>query len=254
MAKRRKYGKRSRRKRSKRVLLFVRRKVKKSRLRNNRAMRRPEVKRVIAESSYTGFNPLISVSGDLLNVLPSISQGVSSTTRVGNRILVKSITIRGVITLTYPNTAIRFAKIGVRHMLLRRKDKRNYANITTNDLQVLLQGSGGFTGYNGTIINHLSAINQTAWVAGKDKRFIMNGPTVIGVTGEIEAPNATVTRTFTWKLGKGATLLYEENNPIPVNWPWVMALGFTYWDNSIASSLDVPINLQYQTTMDYYDN
>ena len=113
----------------------------------------------------------------------------------------------------------------------------------------MVERQTGPVSFSGFILDYLSPINKRSFVAGKDRRYNLNIP--IANAGNYEAPNSTVTIPFVWKIAKGAKLQYDGNALNPVNWPWFMALGFTYWDNTIPQVLDTPINLQYISTLEY---
>ena len=215
------------------------------------------MKRVIAESTYSFYNPFITSAGDILNVLPAINQGTGSNQRIGTEIVVAKIVIKGFITATFPATAVKFAKLGIRHLLLRKRNRNSYIDVQSGDLLTLLEREAGPSSYSGFLLDHYANINKKQWVAGKDRKYNLRSPYVTGVgtPSTIEAPNGTITVPFKWVLGKGARLRFE-NGALefrPQNWPWFMALGFTYYDNSVPSVLDTPIAMQYTTTMDYFD-
>lgn len=236
-----------------RVRLAKRRRV----IRTSRSLLRvakPELKKLTAESSYTGFNPQISAGGDILNVLPQIPQGTNDGQRIGNKIKVQRIEIRGVITMTFPNTSTTYSKLGIRHMVLRKRAIGNWINVAAGDLSTLVERGAGPSYYLGFIQDQLSEINKRSYAVGMDRKYNVTTPTVLTSTGTLDAPNQTVTKRFRITLGKGMTLKYETGNSNPENWPWFMCLGWCKWDGTIPSSLDTNINMQYQTTIYYYDN
>lgn len=215
---------------------------------------RPELKKLTAESTYTGFNPQISAGGDILNLLPQVGQGVNDGQRIGQKIKVQRIEVRGVITATFPPTSTTYSKIGIRHMILRKRTVGNWALLAGGDLSAIVDRGAGASYYLGFIQDQLSDINKRAYAVGMDRKYTINSPAILSSTGTVEAPNATVTRRFRVTLAKGAILKYEAGNTNPENWPWFMCLGWCKWDGSIPSALDTNINMQYQTTIYYYDN
>jgi hypothetical protein len=201
----------------------------------------------------TAFNQQINSSGDCLRLIPQVSNGTGQGTRIGNEIKATSLHVRGVLTFTLGQTSNTNIRIGVRMIILRAKRFADWQQTQTDfasSYTRLLEGS--LSGFNGDLSNWNTPTNRDYFSVVKDKRFIMS----LSLGTSPQQVNQTV-KYYSFKLPYSKrTLKYDENysSTDPVNYPYVMVLGYTKLDGSVPdSSLTTYLTNQYVSTLKYED-
>lgn len=204
-------------------------------------------------SNVTAFNQQVNSSGDCLRLIPQVSQGTAQGQRIGLQIKAKSLNIRGVLTFTLSQTTLANLRIGVRMMIFRCKrfsDWQQTQSDFASSYTRLLEGS--VNGMNGDLSNWNAPANNDYFSVVKDKRFIMSlsyGTSPQNVASAVKYYN------FNIPYSK-KTLTYDENysSTDPVNFAYVMVLGYTKLDGSTPdSALTTYLTNQYVTTLKYED-
>lgn len=204
-------------------------------------------------SNVTAFNQQVNSSGDCLRLIPQISNGTGQGTRIGNEIKAKRLHIRGVLTMTLGQTASANLRFGVRMMIFRCKRFSDWQQTQTDfasSYTRLLEGS--VNGLNGDLSNWNAPPNRDYFSIVKDKRYVFTMGQ--GATTN-EVFNAVKHYSFTIPYSK-KTLKYDENYSTtdPVNYAYVMVLGYTKLDGSLPDlAATTYLTNQYVTTLTYED-
>jgi len=215
---------------------------------------RPEIKKAVLINPLVSFNGKISGSGDVLPLQPVIIQGTGDSNRVGAKIRVHSINIRGVITYndSYINADQKSNRIGVRLLVLRPKSYSQGDAMPAAYLERLLEfTTGGFTG---ALNDFMCPINKEMFTAVVDKKFYMS-KSAVSATNVNELRHTT--KFFNIRL-PGKVMTYDNvvSTQYPTNFPYIMCLGFVYL-NGIGQDSDpsyAPIQMQCQSIWSYSDN
>jgi len=160
--------------------------------------------------------------------------GNTSQQRMGDRIVPKSLKVRGIVTLNQTQATQSNQPLYVRVIIAQQKDVRNSGNVTTNiDASHLLHP--GFVGadqqaFTGETTDLQYPINKNKFRVYMDK--IIRLAPVVSETSVEEHPRYTATYKYTFKSLPSA-LTYDEGAG---NWcnnfaPFV-ALGYAYTDGS----------------------
>lgn len=171
---------------------------------------------------------------DLFDICPSIVQGTQEMQRVGNRINLLKVVVRGYWTKLTPTTQIDVndANVLIRHQVIKQKNAswnlvgpgQEFAN------NVLLENGQA---YNGSVFNHLTPLNKNMFTSKKTIRTSLNGqnPYLQSTAGTefITAGTDSVSSmvkpfSYTMRFGKqGMTLDYQTDGAQqPTNWDYFM--------------------------------
>lgn len=212
-----------------------------------------ETKVAIYQSNVTAFNQQINSSGDCLRLIPQVSVGTGQGQRVGNEIKAKSLNIRGVMTFTLGQTSASNLRFGVRMMIFKCKRFNDWQQTQTDfasSYTRLLEGT--VNGMNGDLANWNCPPNRDYFSIVADKRFVFT----MGQSATTnEVFNSVKHYSFNIPYSK-KTLMYDENysSTDPVNYPYVMVLGYTKLDGGIPDlAATTYLTNQYVTTLKYED-
>ncbi|AXH73839.1 MAG: coat protein [Cressdnaviricota sp.] len=214
-----------------------------------------ENKQLLYHLRPTSFNNAIAALGDFNRVLPEFQQGVARDDRVGSQIRLKSIVVRGWITIPSNDQIGSADRAGIccRLMCLSSKKTPNWetlqADIPNLYLKLLRNGSVE-NEYDGTIQNHLMPTNTAVVTKHYDRSFQMNRGQIIGNAGH--QPN--ITKPFSFKVAcKNKVLKFGAPGEVdPANFCPFIVLGFTYTNNAAPSIQTVPL-MTYTSTVTYED-
>lgn len=212
-----------------------------------------ETKTATFYSNVTAFNQQVNSSGDCLRLIPQVPVGTGQGARVGNEIKAKRLHIRGVLTVTLGQTSVANLRLGVRMMIFRCKRFEDWQQTQTDfatSYTRLLEGS--VNGLNGDLANWNAPPNRDYFSVVKDKRFVLTMGQ--GATTN-EVFNAVRHYSFSIPYSK-KTIKYDENysSTDPVNYAYVMVLGYTKLDGSLPDlSATTYLTNQYVTTLTYED-
>lgn len=212
-----------------------------------------ETKVCVFQSNPTAFNQMISTSGDCLRLIPQVSPGTGQNQRIGAEIKAKSLHIRGVLTMTLGQTVAANTRFGVRMMILRAKRfadwQQTQADFATSYSRLL---EGSVQGMNGDLANWNCPTNKEYFSVIKDKRFIF---TIGQGSTTNEVFNAVKYYSFNIPYSK-KILRYDNDYSTtdPVNYGYVMVLGYTKLDGSVPDlAATTYLTNQYTTTLKFED-
>lgn len=212
-----------------------------------------ETKVAIFNSNVTAFNQQANSSGDCLRLIPQVGTGTGQGQRVGNKLKMQSLHIRGALTFTLGQTSNANIRIGVRMMILKAKrfaDWQQTQSDFASSYTRLLEGS--VNGLNGDLANFNSPPNRDYFSIVKDKRYTMS--LSLGTSPQQVAQSV---KTFKFKVPYSKkSLTYDENysSTDPVDYPYVMILSYTKLDGSLPDSTATTyLTCQYTTTLRYKD-
>ena len=212
-----------------------------------------EIKTASVEVSRT-MNNAISQQ-DLYGIVPNIQQGVKEYERVGNKINLLKVVVRGYFQLV-TNTAtpnLADSSCLVRHQIIKQKSA-NWNQVGPGQgfsSNVLLEGGNPYTG---TIMNHMTPLNTNAFTSKKTIRTKLVGQnpyyTGAGASPDAESINTMLKPfSYTLRFGKqGKTLDYQTTGALdPTNWDYFMI-------NSVQNTFDgsAPPVAQIQFRVDWY--
>lgn len=231
-----------------------------------RAIRR-NMETKIASNQYTltALNSGISSAGDLIAVLPTISNGTGQENRIGSSIRPTKLVIRGYVVY---NTTLAYGYLdskllGVRLMVFQDKTTRAYQNSITN-FNLLDYGGTGQT-FTGTPQNFTAPHNNDQFRFYADRKFKMLKP--FGYTNNpspdfstaMTSVDGSLYRPFTIVLTQKhlpAQLSYDNGDSSNqcLNFAPYLACGYCDLLNSAPDVTNTQISITFTSTLFYKDS
>jgi len=214
--------------------------------------RNVETKRIIYDSNFINFNPAISQQGDMLPILPSVSQGDTSYQRSGTKIKIKKLVIRGHLCWT-GNTSPGFQKIGVRQLIVKNKLVPNQnASFAYQQLPALLEGGGGsYKDFNGETSDLHSPIYNKMWAKARDRKIFMYQKGSDTSTDDLHKSVSFFT--IDLKQARNKIINYTSESGAVSNFGWWMLLGWVRLDGGVNPSTNTNLGCEYVVDMTYED-
>lgn len=214
-----------------------------------------ENKQILYHLRPTSFNNAVAALGDFNRVLPEFDQGLTRDDRVGSQLRLKSIHVKGWITIPSNDMLGSADRAGIccRLMCLSSKKTPNWGTLVDDIPSLylkLLRNGSNEESYDGTIGNHLMPTNTAVVTKHYDRSFQMNRGQIIGGAGH--QPN--ITKPFSFKVAcKNKVLKFGAPlDTDPANFAPFIVLGFTYTNNAAPSVQTVPL-MTYTSTVTYED-
>lgn len=213
------------------------------------------------------FNSGIDSAGDMLQILPSISQSLLDNGRVGDQIRAQSLNVKGFVKLDINNTVANttMPTVAVRMMIVSMKVRSNYLDATSAPtyLGTLLKKGGTTTGFTGALRDLYAPINTDAFTKHYDRIMYLTQDAVISPNGTanpgINAISSDVRKTIKFfninVRCKKKLLKYDSNitSLTPTNWAPFLVLGYCYLDGSTIDTISTKVGLQYDSIFNYED-
>jgi len=206
--------------------------------------RNTENKRITYDSGLVAFNTSVTSSGDLNYLLPTISQGTMSYNRIGTKIKIKKLVVRGHLIWEGTSTS-GFQKVGARLMVLKSKKvpNNNVSSVATELNYLLEAGGGSYQTYNGEVGDLHAPINKKAFAVARDKKHYMYQQ---GANAD-DLSRAVKFFTMDIKQARNKIINYEFETGTPTNWGWYLALGWSLLDGTASVS---PTNMSMEYVVD----
>lgn len=217
-------------------------------------------------NSLVKFNSGIDAVGDLVQILPSISQGVAENQRIGNQIRTKNLNVRGYIKLDINDVddSTKLPHVLVRMMVVSMKVSPSYQDAQTlaSKIGTLLKKGGTTTGYTGLLQDQYAPLNTDVFTIHKDMKFALKQDyiNVVGASPPSTRLAQDVSKTikfFNFNVRcKNRLLRYDEDvgsDIYPSNFGPFLVLGYTYADGSSADVLDTKVGLCFDSILTYED-
>lgn len=158
--------------------------------------------------TYTSFNNTLTLA-DFVSVMPNISQGTTSNTRLGNRIKLKGLYCKGAVQVTFPSvsgSATTSLNIYVRLLCL--EDKQNLGSGIGSPS--ILDRNGVNTDFLGYPQDLNTPVDRNRYIVHYDRVLKLQNPNWnTSSSGYINA-NILTTRFFRFRINK-RDITYDSN-------------------------------------------
>jgi len=214
-----------------------------------------------SDTALVSFNSGINSAGDCLALVPTITTGSGNNSRIGDKINLKTHTVKGYFRIV-PNTAAlsyKFGNVAVRMLVLTVKTHTNYdALITdpavTTKLAGLLQKGGTTVGFTGVISDVLAPINRDLFTVHYDKTFNIKQDYNMTAAG---SATLDTLRFFSISLKvKNKQLKYTDDvssGLYPTNYAPIICFGYSFLDGSAPDTASTNLQVYYESIMKYED-
>lgn len=212
--------------------------------------RNTETKRITYDAGVQNFNNSITASGDINFLLPTINQGTYSYNRIGTKIKIKKMVVRGHICWDGTSTS-GMQKIGARMMVIKSKKVPNGdAGSVAGQLPYLLEAGGGsYQSFNGEVGDLHSPVNKKAWAVARDRKMYMYQQ---GSNAD-DLSRAVKFFTLDIKQARGKIINYEFESGTPTNWGWYLTFGWVCLDGTIVATTNYNLTTEYVVDVEFED-
>lgn len=225
-----------------------------------------ETKMATLTYTLTSFNGTITSVPDLITALPTVTQGVDTNQRIGQKVKPLKIVIRGYViynTDDIAGTGLLDARmLGGRLFLYQSKGNKNFNNsIYESNLLDIGSSTKQFTG---TAMDWITPTNKNLFTFYKDKKFIVQKP--YGTTNDsspahsttINCMNKSLYTPFVFTLTQKqlpAFFNYDDslNLSYPVNFNPNLSLGYCDLLNKTADTVTSQLQMEFISTLYYED-
>lgn len=217
-------------------------------------------------NTLTYFNSGVNSTGDMLQVLPNITQGTGDNSRIGDQIRAQSLNIKGYVKLDINNTGVSnsdLTSVICRMMVVSLKSKPNYTEATSSStpLSGLLKKGGSTTAFTGILSDIYAPINTDLWTIHTDRKFYLNQSHIQNfnsTTNAIVATDVKNTIKF-FNIGlkcKNKLLKYDSNISsalLPTNYGPIFLLGYSFLNGASPDVIGARVGLQFDSTFTFED-
>lgn len=203
----------------------------------------------VRTQSLTEFNGSIDSMADVYNLYPTVSQGTGEVQREGNSIRATHLHVRGHIQIdpadlatvwnSVTNPIAGVPPLYVTIFILRNKIRKNYADFSAADLNILDLGQS-YGQFDGTVANSYAPINKDRYQLLYRKVCKLTAPYVSNTNGAMTGvafPNELV-RLFSKTIKLNKVLKYAEDDTqgtYPMNDNLIMCIGYS---NTFSGTVD----------------
>lgn len=226
-----------------------------------------EDKVATAQFGLTNFNSGINSIGDIVQILPQVAIGSNVQQRIGDKIKMKTLSLRGILRLTTIPTTTSYnyvpaMRIAVRVIVCQPKTVTNSTDVGNNQgawLSRLLKNGNSSVAFDGTLTNLFLPTNTEVITKYYDKIYYMRQPAIInpGVS-TLELPTETSSvkfLRFKLKAGKNRTLNYDQSFDTlkPTNFNPCILVGYSYIDGSSPDTVVTNVAMNFTSFLYFED-
>lgn len=159
--------------------------------------------------TYTSFNNTIALA-DFINVMPPVSQGVTESGRIGNKIKLKGLYVKGHVNVVYPTVGAGVTtSLNIYVRLLCLEDK-SYLGSGVGAADIL-DRAGVNTQFLGYPQDLYTPVDKSRFIVHYDKVVKLQNPNMPQNTSGYINANIMTTHFFQFKIKGGRTLEYDSN-------------------------------------------
>lgn len=216
-------------------------------------------------SSLIKFNGGVDNTGDMIQIMPNITNGTADNARIGDQLRAQSLNIKGYVKLDVNELALNQAmpNVIVRLMIVSLKTKPNYTEATSSatPLAGLLKKGGTTSNFTGALQDIYAPINTDLWTVHSDRKIYLTQSYVQqfgGGTTQLFASDVSKTVKF-FNINvkcKNKLLKYDANissGLLPTNFGPMLLLGYSFLNGSSPDSILTRVGLQFDSVFNYED-
>lgn len=203
--------------------------------------------KLIGEIATSNYNQYISTPGDLAPLLPSLAQGTTDNTRVGNKVNPSGILVT--MTLSMNADSARPGDVILpRIMVLSQKDNLDMGSLISNGgaQSYLLDGGFGVHPFAGAQYDYRCPINTAQFTVHKDIKTELS-------LGSVET-NGIYQKTYKFWVKCPKTLLYNDSQNYPRNFAPFFYASYAQANGQIGTTLETKLRVDWTSTLYYKDS
>lgn len=223
---------------------------------------RSEETKMVAKSIVNNvlFNSGITSSTEVYDVLPNLTQGDDSWNRLGDKVTVKSLTVRGTVAINFNEARALTPEVHI--FIVSHKSKKSYdalnAGSSAGRAQIVDElidaGDGTDIPFNGTVLPTCLPLNRKLLTVHAHK--VLKLASSYGAAADQHSSDDTIRyKRFAVKIKCPKVFTYDQSISAihPVNFAPVMMVGYVYPDGTFSEVLTTPILVTAASTL-YYDD
>jgi len=205
----------------------------------------------------TNFNNGATLVGDVIKIIPVISQGLEGGQRVGDTITARSFNLKGHMCIIPAGNDVPRSRIMVRIMVVvpRKFPTNDVAQLgIANWLPYVLKLGNDGVALDGTIRSMYLPVNKEIITTLVDKKYYLNADYFKNDSSENYATNlACKFFNFNFKV-KDKVLRYNGDlSDEPTNYSPTLLFSFAFLDGSSPSVLSTSMSMTFVSTLSYED-
>ena len=206
--------------------------------------------------ALTNFNSTASSAGDVIRIIPRMSQGVGDGDRTGNQVTMRNFNVKGHINVIPTGSDVARTRLLVRLMVVIPKQYPTNDVATAglaNWLPYVLKLGNTAQGLDGTIPSMYLPANTEMVTVLADKKIYLNSD-YFSALG-LENYSARYTTKFfnlNFKV-KNKVLKYDDLGQLPLNYSPSLLLSYCFLDGSAPSTLSTAVSMSFISVLDYED-
>jgi len=224
---------------------------------------RPEIKSCLHNVPLqTNLRGAITLSADVLPIIPFNSQGIGTNSRIGSKLEALTIRVMGTFIADWRSyvTDVSMAAIGVRVMIVQPKRFKHWPDAQAHFidwLPVLMDNGVGGMPFSGDSNSYYAPLNKDCVTVLRDKRFTLYPPTMLNPP-QAAAPNLlptpTICKPFKFLLKVNKRFTYSApGDTSPSNYGPVMLVGWSYL-NGAAPDFKNAVDMSLRSDLWFRDN
>jgi len=215
-----------------------------------------ETKQAFGTVSNTYYNSGVNSSGDIITILPSISQGTADNARIGDQIRGQSLVLKGALQLVSPTSVLSNCRVAVRMMVVQPKifGDVGQAQATTSWLNYLLKKGGTTTAFTGILSDLWAPINSDAVTKYYDKVVYLTAA-YNPVNGQSTLGNSV--KFFNHKFNMRNKLIKYDSSIssglYPTQYAPIILIGYVHMDGTGPDTLTTAVSMSFDSVFKYED-
>lgn len=207
--------------------------------------------KLVGRFNSTDYNQYINTAADARPLLPSLPQGVTDNTRVGNKIVPRGLLVSMTLSLnqdSLENPVPPSFTILPRVLVLTQKDTGDMAFIESGggfDISHLMDYGTGEHAFSGGLDDYMAPVNKDAFSVHKDIKTKLT-------YGNVEA-NPSICRTYKFWIKCPKTLEYNDNQNYPRNFAPFFCAAYAKPDNTVDIAAITALKITYTSTLYFED-
>lgn len=216
-------------------------------------------------SALTFFNGGINSTGDMLQVVPNLSQGTADNNRIGDHIKGQKMNIKGYMRLDVNTTGssnTELCNVVARLFVVSLKSKQNYteASSSATPLSGLLKKGGTTVGFTGVLSDIYAPVNTDLWTVHADKRFYLNQSHLQNFNSTTNAivpvETKNIVKFFNINVKCKKLIKYDSNvssGLLPTNFGPMFLLGYSFLNGASPDVINTRLGTQFDVMFAYED-
>lgn len=219
-----------------------------------------------SSGSLTYFNSGINSTGDMLQIIPNITQSTADNGRIGDQIRAQSMNLKGYLKLDINTSGASnsdLTSVVARLFVVSLKTKLNYteASSSATPLNALLKKGGSTVAFTGLLSDIYAPVNTDLFTVHHDRKFYLNQSMIQNFNSTTNAivplDVKNTVKFFNLNIRcKNKLLKYDANvssGLLPTNYGPMFLLGYSFLNGASGDVISARVGTQFDVMFSYED-